>query len=67
MTTNWEQHLAEALRVAVDMRAAQQRYFKAARGSDEKTAALRESVGLERKFDAIMARLTRYVEWSNPE
>ena len=54
--------LVAALRVGVQMRTAQVRYFKAVRGSDEKSAALRESVALERKFDTLAAEALRHAE-----
>ena len=54
--------LVAVVRIGVQMRAAQARYFKAVRGSDEKSAALRESVVLERKFDALVADAMRHVE-----
>jgi hypothetical protein len=54
--------LVAALRVGIQMRAAQARYFKAARGSDEKSAALRESVALERRFDTLAADALRHAE-----
>jgi hypothetical protein len=57
--TELETLLVEALRLAVDMRAAQARYFKARRDSEEKRDALRQSVTLERKFDALAVRALR--------
>jgi hypothetical protein len=65
--TIWERRLTDALRVAVDMRAAQQRYFKAVRGSDEKREALKQSVGLERRLDVMMAQIARCPEWTEQE
>ena len=60
--TQLETKLAEALRVGIQMRAAQVRYFKAVRGSDEKSAALRQSVALERKFDTLAAVAARHAD-----
>ena len=60
--TQLETKLAEALRVGIQMRAAQIRYFKAVRGSDEKSAALRESVALERRFDTLAADAARHAD-----
>ncbi|HLG44735.1 MAG TPA: hypothetical protein VKY24_00725 [Reyranella sp.] len=60
--TPLERLLLEAVRVGVDMRAAQARYFKATRGSDEKSAALRESVVLDRGFDTLAAHAIRASE-----
>lgn len=53
--TQLETKLAETLRVGMQMRAAQVRYFKAVRGSEEKSAALRQSVALERRFDTLVS------------
>jgi hypothetical protein len=60
--TPLEAMLIETLRIGAAMRAAQARYFKAPRNSEEKSAALRESVTLERKFDGLSARALRSVE-----
>jgi hypothetical protein len=54
--------LVAVVRIGVQMRAAQARYFKAVRGSDEKSAALRESVALERRFDALAAEALRHAD-----
>jgi len=54
--------LISVLRVGMEMRAAQARYFKSPRDSDERRDALRQSVSLERKFDAMAATALRRVE-----
>lgn len=61
-----ERLLLEALHVGFDMRAAQARYFKAARGSYEKSEALRQSVVLERRFDTLAAKAIRASETEQP-
>lgn len=60
--TPLEALLIESLRVAVEMRTAQARYFRAPRDSDEKREALRQSKALERKFDALAPQALRHAE-----
>jgi hypothetical protein len=62
--TELETRLLEALRVGVEMRTAQARYFKAQRNSDEKRDALRQSVVLERQFDQRAGRAIKLTEGS---
>lgn len=60
--TDLERRLLEALRLAVDMRTTQVRYFRATRGSEQKSEALRDSKRLEAQFDKLAARAIRQAE-----
>lgn len=55
--TDTEARLMECLRLGIDMRRAQRRYFSAAQGSDEKAKALKDSKACERAFDSAVAQI----------
>lgn len=50
--------LLVVIQLAIDMRRAQRRYFRALHGSAEKRQALEQSMVAERAFDAAAAKVT---------